>query len=213
MGVLRMSGLVQRIIAALATFGSFAVLAIQMSRPEAEIAPIQIVLITLAAIGCLFTLAFEIIDHRKRTPKAMASDKDIRNYMFTWIGDGGRVAILSRRLGWVDDDEMRAMLLKKAERGELTLVIPKPVSLSSELGEAGAEIIYYGESGYTIRSRFTIIHRERTDTAVAIGRKGKDGKHLVREFKTSDEEPAFWLAEDLIEILRRFNPSKLSAQS
>lgn len=139
----------------------------------------------------------------------MATDRAIRDYMFAWVKEGGRVAIFSRRLGWVDDDEMRELLLKKAERGELTIVIPKPVLLSNELAQAGAEVIHYGESGYTIRSRFTIVHRERTDTAVAIGRKGRDGKHIVREFKTSDEEPAFWLAEDLIEILRRFNPSEV----
>lgn len=98
---------------------------------------------------------------------------------------------------------MQAMMDRKAQDGDLTLVMPSGVEESLRLEELGAAAIYYGDHGYTIRSRFTIINRERTDTAVAIGRTNREGKHLVTEFKSTDDDPSFWLAQDLVEILTR----------
>jgi hypothetical protein len=197
-----MSGLIQRVVAALATFGSFIALVPSLKDANEPLTAVEVVLITLAAVGFLATVGFEVHDYRSVRPKTMRNEREIRNYMYKWINHGGRVAVFSRSLGWVNDEEMREMMTKKAKAGELTLVMPAPVAEAKALVDAGAEPIYYGADGYTIRSRFTIIHRERSDTAVAIGRTERPGRHIITEFKSSSGDPAFWLAQDLIEILK-----------
>lgn len=199
-----MRGLSERLVAAVATFGSFVVLVVDLKKSDENFTALQIILMTVAVIAFVVTAAFDFADYRARKLKVMKTDREIRDYMFKWIKGGGKVAVFSRSLGWVDDAEMRDMMRRKAQQGDLTLVMPGPVPASRELADEGAEAIYYGAGGYTIRSRFTIIHRERSDTTVAIGRQSREGKHIVSEFKSSDEAPAFWLAEDLIEIVKSY---------
>lgn len=201
--------MIQRLIAALATFGSFITLVFSLKDPKAPFSFFQATLITVATLGLLVTVAFEIHDYRTGRTRWMRSGRQIRDYMYDWISGGGRVAVFSRSLGWIRDEDMRQMMVEKAQAGELTLVMPGPVSESKSLEAAGAEAIYYGTLGYTIKSRFTIVHRDRTDTAVAIGRTEGPRRHLIKEFRSSDGDPAFWLAEDLVEILKR----KSGAQS
>lgn len=198
-----MLGLGQRLVAAVATFGSFIALVVSLKSPDQPLTALHIVLMTVAAIAFTFSVGFDVRDYQHSRPQSMKTDREIRDYMFRWIHRGNKVAIFSRTLGWVDDREMRHMLERKAQQGDLTLVMPSPVDESQRLEELGAETIYYGDRDYTIRSRFTIINRDRADTAVAIGRTNSDGRHLVTEFKSTDDDPSFWLAQDLVEILTR----------
>jgi hypothetical protein len=199
-----MLGLGQRLVAAVATFGSFITLILSLEGPDKPFTAFHIVLMTVAVIAFGFSVGFDIRDYQRSRPKIMKTHREIRDYMFRWIEHGGKVAIFSRTLGWVEDREMREMMERKAQRGDLALVMPSAVEESRRLEQLGAEAIYYGDRGYTIRSRFTIINRERADTAVAIGRANGEGKHLVTEFKSTDDDPSFWLAQDLVEILTRY---------
>lgn len=198
-----MWGLAQRLVAAVATFGSFVALLVTLQRPGDPLTSWQVSLTTISIIAFGISVTFELHDYYRLKPRVMRTDKKIRKYMYRWIDGGGRVAVFSRSLGWVESEAMLEMLTAKAAARDLTLVMPTQAGRSADLATAGAKVIYYGDDGYAIRSRFTIINRGRTDTAVAIGRTDNKGKHIVTEYKAVDGDPAFWLAEDLIELLLR----------
>lgn len=202
-----MSGLVQRIVAAFATFASFVGLVFSLHQPGSSFTFIQTSLTIISIVAFLFNVYFEIRDYRRSRPRVMRDGGKIRNYMYRWINSGGRVAVFSRSLSWIADNDMRTMMMGKARDGDLTVVMPTPAGVGPELMSAGARVIYYGDDDYVIRSRFTIINRGRTDTAVAIGRTDDRGKHIITEHKASDADPAYWLAEDLIELMIRRSAS------
>jgi hypothetical protein len=196
-----MWGLFQRLLAAFATFGSFVALVVSLRAPGQPFTPWQVVLCTVSIVAFGIGVGFEVHDYFRSKPKVMRTDKKIRNYMYKWIKRGGRVAIFSRSLSWVSDAEMLEMLKAKAATRDLTVVMPTTAGRSSDLEMAGARVIYYGDDSYSIRSRFTIVNRGRTDTGVAIGRTDNRGRHIVTEYYAADNDPAYWLAEDLIELL------------
>ena len=164
---------------------------------------------SLAALGAsvLFGIAAigtDVRSYLDATPQNFHSAKSIRNYMYRWIDQGGRVVIFSHDLSWVVDDEMRALLRTKSENHELTLVLPADTDLSTSLRRWGSDVITYSEFDYTIKSRFTIVNLDRTDARVAIGHRVSAKRHEIQEF-SAGTDPAFYLALDLVELMRRIH--------
>ena len=81
----------------------------------------------------------------------------IRNYLFKWIKSGRRVAIWTRDLSWVEDEEMTQMLRSKAQARELILCLPREIDKSDDLKQHGAEVFAYGTLDAP-ESRFTIVN-------------------------------------------------------
>ena len=126
----------------------------------------------------------------------------IRNYMFRWIKNGGRVAIWTRDMSWVSDKEMTNMLVGKAKAGELIVCLPEGNDLSDSLRLEGAEVIAYGVVN-TPSSSFTIVNYERDGSRVAVGR--PDGNlHIIQEFSVSDS-PILQLTNELVRLVRQKN--------
>ena len=124
----------------------------------------------------------------------------IRDYMFRWIKNGGRVAIWTRDMSWVNDQEMKNMLRGKAEADELIVCLPRETTLSQWLGSAGAEVIAYG-SLESPTSSFTIVNYDRNGSRVAVGRP-EGSLHIIQEFSVSDAH-VFQLANDLVRLVRQ----------
>ena len=140
---------------------------------------------------------------RSETPTRIyqANDKSgIRNYLYRWIENGGRVAIWTRDMSWADDDKVAQLLRRKAERGELTICLPREIPKSDELKQIGAEVFAYGAS-QAPDSRFTIVNYEQAGSRVAVGRRS-DNRHIIQEFAAADEHPAFYMAYDLVRMVR-----------
>jgi hypothetical protein len=152
-------------------------------------------------------IVIEIRDSRRSAPQ-LFDEQGIRDFLFAWIGQSGQTAIFSRDMTWVKDDDMRSLLLSKAQRGELTIVLPRSIPLSDELGSRGAEIILYPELDYVIRSRFTMVNLERADTRVAIGTTVDGGLVSVEKIAVG-EHPSFFLALDIVELLRRYGRQRI----
>ena len=123
----------------------------------------------------------------------------IRNYMFRWIKNGGRVAIWTRDMSWADDQEMKSMLREKSESGELIVCLPEETSLTENLEGYGAEVNAYGALD-SPSSSFTIVNYDRNGSRVAVGRP-EGGLHIIQEFSVSDA-PAFQMAYDLVRLVR-----------
>ena len=125
--------------------------------------------------------------------------------MYQWIDTGGQVAIFTRDHTWVDDDRMRALLEKKAKRGELTICLPRHTSLTEQLKQMNAKIYEYGSIDHIPQTRFTVTHFGQAGAQVAVGR--PQGQfHVIEEFAAND--PAFHVAVDLVEITSKFSAPK-----
>ncbi len=125
----------------------------------------------------------------------------IRRYMHSWIRNGGRVAIWTRDMSWAQNAETQRLLEQKARRNELVLCLPQLNQLASELREMGAEVCIYGtELLECPASRFTIRFLGRDGSQVAVGR-AEGPTHVIDEF-TAGDHPAYYLAADLIALVR-----------
>ena len=141
-----------------------------------------------------------IKEHLSHQPKVFNNRTDIRNYMYSWINNGGRVVIFTRDLSWVNDDEMKTLLKNKSEINECIICLPSRIDKVIEFEEAGATIIEYSKLNYVPLSRFTITNYGRDDAKIAVGKSIENGKHIIEQFGNG-EHPYFQVANDLVKIL------------
>lgn len=147
-----------------------------------------------------FLIWYEIATSSGKRVYSLSDTQGIKSYMLHWIENGGRVAIWSRDLSWVDD-EAKELLKVKARRGDLILCLPQEIHLSTELKNFGGQVYYYGSTyNEGTSSRFTIAFYGRDGSKVAVGRT-KANQHVVEEFG-SGEHPAFYLAHDLVKFAK-----------
>ena len=153
----------------------------------------------LSVIGIVFL-------HPSSTRHFFALDdkRGIRDYMFRWIKNGGRVAIWTRDMSWVDDEQMKQMLRDKAKSGELIICLPKANEYTDSLKQQGADVVTYGAWDSPL-SRFTIANYNRDNSRVAVGI-GVDQLHIIEEFSRRDKNPNFSLAHDLVRLTRQNTP-------
>jgi hypothetical protein len=119
--------------------------------------------------------------------------------MCRWVSSGGRVVIFSRDMSWANEDQVRRILLEKAESGELTVFLEHAIPLTDELRERGATIVTYQSLGHIPRARFTIVGYGREGARVAVG-VHENGYHVIQEYRNGFH-PFFAVAEDLVRFL------------
>jgi hypothetical protein len=197
-----MKSLFKNLFAHLGTVASITGLIFSLKNPDKQLNGWHWTLIIISIILFVLTIFFLTQDYLKNKPKLCKNKKEIRDYMYKWISNGGRVVIFTRDMSWVSDREMIDMLNNKARGNELTLCLPNRFPLVNELERAGASIIEYSNLNYTPRSRFTIINYGRDDAKVAVGKRLTINKHLIEEYSIG-EHPYFNVANDLINILER----------
>lgn len=159
-----------------------------------------VALAVVSIIALAAVIVMEVQSVRNRRVLKLTDGNGIKKYMHDWISYGGRVAIWSRDMSWAQNPESRALLEKKARDGELIICLPESIPLTDDLQKLGAEICAYGRGGSAPASRFTIRFYERDGARVAVGRSLMQN-HLIDEFD-SGEHPAFYLAEDLVQLAR-----------
>jgi hypothetical protein len=103
-------------------------------------------------------------------------------------------------MSWAQNPQTGKLLNEKARRNELILCLPELTELATELSRAGAEVCAYGAKHLeSPASRFTIAFLGRDGSRVAVGRADRD-THEIDEFDA--DSPVFYLAEDLITLVR-----------
>lgn len=195
-----MRSLLFKIASVAAALGSSIKVIWSLKEEDQALSASQVVFLTIAVGLGVLAVVLEVQDYLKSRPKRYSSEKKVRDHMYKLIKDGGNVSVFTRDLSWVNDGQMIDMLKEKAKQDSLTLVLPKPISISNELKNAGATVINYG-SHYTIKSRFTICNMNRIDSTVSIGRQ-IGGKHVIEKYEDKDGHLAFSLAQDLAGVLR-----------
>ena len=156
------------------------------------------------AVATGVLIFFLISDFRNTRSRKIYSREDsegIRKYMHLWIKHGGRIAIWTRDMSWAWNRETHRLLLEKAGKNELIICLPEMNDRAAALAAAGAEICCYGSSYLdSPASRFTIAFFGRDGSRVAVGR-AEGELHVIEEFSGKDH-PAFYIAEDLITLVR-----------
>ena len=185
-------------------FGSFAsLLALVLTlEPQAKDFGIwKIALLVLAIFFFLVSIALEFKTTGGKRFIPIDDGTRIRDYMYQWIKNGGRVAIFSRDLTWIADSEIKNLLISKAKNDEVTICLPKETPLTEELAAEGARIHTYSQLGHIPQSRFTIANFGRGDSRVAVGHR-HGNLHVIEEFSAKDH-PSFYMAHDLIQLVTR----------
>ena len=160
--------------------------------------------ITLLSLAGALVITLEVCRWRANRPTRFASDEAIRNFMFDWISQDGRVCIYTRDMSWAQhEDRIAELLTQKSERGELTLCLPQRIPLTDRLEADGARVYTYSNLDYAPVSRFTVVRGGREDAQVAIGRR-INGVHTISTYSRG-EHSAFALAEDLLAFVERIN--------
>lgn len=156
----------------------------------------------LVLVLMLFSM-LAVIKSETATKLYKVSDKSgIRDYLYKWIKNGGRVVIWTRDMSWANDEEIDQLLIQKAQENELIICLPRKIEKSDALKQHGAEVIEYGTLDAPATS-FTITNYGRGGSRVAVGR--PSGKlHVIQEF-SQGEHPAFHMAEDLVRLVREQN--------
>jgi len=188
-----------RVIPILGSFASMLGLAIALLFKGEEATPWwAIVLITLGVLLMFWTFISVLRSENKTHYFRLEDRQGIRNYMYRWIRDGGRVAIWTRDMSWASDVEMEQMLKAKATDQALVICLPEDIELTKGLQEDRAEIRTHGVID-SLESRFTIVNLDRVGSRVAVASR-KGDYHVIHEFSADD--PAFYLARDLVRLVQ-----------
>jgi hypothetical protein len=146
------------------------------------------------AIAIVFFVTSIVLEFKTVTGKCfipIEKGKRIRDYMFQWIKTGGRVAIFSRDLTWVADDEIKRLLISKAKSDEITICVPKETKLTEDLAVEGARIHTYSQTDHVPQSRFTVVNFGRGNARVAVGHRHGD-LHVIEEFLLMIIQHSIW---------------------
>ena len=140
--------------------------------------------------------------YNTHTKNIFHNDNEIKKYMRNWVNSDGHTVIISRDLSWVSlHDDTYKILLDKAKKHELSIILKNHSKCACKLKEYGAEIYDYSDIDYTPETRFTFIHYGRSNPRLAIGY--QEGE--VRKIKEFDKSGAieYSLAEDLCKLLKK----------
>lgn len=159
-----------------------------------------VALVVAVGVGLVPPLV-EVAAYRRTRPRHFKSDDEIKRFMLKWIGAAGHAFVCTRNMSWADDEESRELLRAKARAGDLSLVIPQPLPLATELAQLGASVHVYPNAGWAATTRFTITRYGRADAEVAVGMR-IGGDHQIVTFRPGRDH-AFGLAEDLANALQR----------
>jgi len=184
----------------------------------------RVALAIVVVLGAAYALINEIQIYRKEMGRPYRTPARINRFMFDWIGDRGHVVVVSNDMSWVSENvyttpikrmwhwirqtkshTIRELLEEKAQKGELTVCLPKRIDLSDKLKLEGARVATYEALDFVPKTRFTIVRHGQQDSEVAIGRKVR-GVHRIEVFEIG-HHPAAALAEDLANIILQYSNS------
>ena len=201
-----MPSLVRQLVTAVSTYGSLIALVYAVKPPSAGFSAFEKGLLAAATLVLVADVVLSTFEYSRRGERRYRRGPKqsikIRDFMCDWISNEGRVVVFTRDLTWVKeaDRDLLTLLESKARSADLTIVLPHHTPLTQHLEAVGAEVVTYPRLGHTIQSRFTVVGLGRGGARVAIGH-NHGGDHVIR--LAGPDDPAFYLAADLVEIMKR----------
>jgi len=155
------------------------------------------VLIFLAIAGHSYAWREE----KRRAPAVVATPETMAHSNKSWLGEQGYMCIVTRDGSWFLDGESSRLLDEKAKTGNLTILAAVVTPRIARLRELGARVIDYSLLDWIPRVRFSVLRFGASDATILIYRQ-HHGSIEVFERSISDY-PEYWLAYDMVELLRR----------
>jgi hypothetical protein len=190
--------LLQRLVATVTAFGSLIALVLAFHQAGTPPSTVEVVAIVVFVVFTGFAVVGDVRDFRERRPHVFRSRGRANRYWWRRIHAAGRVVLLTRDMTWADEPMVR-LLTEKARRGEVTIVLPRPIPLTDELAAEGATVVVYPGLGFAVQSRFVTLNADQSDSTVLIGRQ-RGVRDEVQEFGAGDY-PVFFLTEDVRRLL------------
>jgi hypothetical protein len=182
-------------------FGSLpTILALPVSKAAAHL------LVFLSAILVGVLVVVEFYNYWKSKPHSFKRERDTYPFMCNVVSNTSPV-IFSVRMSYTTREDVRDVLRQRAREGDLTICLPRMVDFAQELQKLGAAIYIYADEDFTPQSRFTIVRHDRGDAEMFYGHE-VDGKFVIQRFKAADQEPAYFLALDLINMVKHHSDPK-----
>lgn len=155
-----MRGMIKEVISAVATGASLvSLLSFTGLQSWARL------LIMLAGIGSTCFLIYSIIKANQINEVVCESNEEIQSKMKEIIKMQGKICILSRDLSWMNSDIVTTI---KGKASSVLIFAENPTKETRELQEAGVRVKYYGYTGFTPKTRFTVVRYNKEDRQVAI---------------------------------------------
>ncbi len=163
--------------------------------------------LTVVSIGGLvLALALEVHYYFKGKPKKYNKEENIE-YMKRIISNGGKVVVFAGSLSWVNNDDIKQAMLNKKRK--LHLCVEESAPHIDEFKAAGVNVYTYGSSGFSPKTRFTVMRKGTTNEKIAITSIEDTDKAAIRWiYEVSKDDKDFknrWIgyaAEDLFNLAK-----------
>jgi hypothetical protein len=157
-------------------------------------------LVFLSGVFVVILVFAEFHDYWKNKPHSFKHERDTYPFMCNVVSNASPI-IFSVRMSYAVREDVREVLRQRASEGDLTICLPRMVPFAQELKNLGATIYIYADEDFTPQSRFTIVRHDRGDAQMFYGHE-VNGKFIIQHFRAADQEPAYFLARDLINIVK-----------
>ena len=170
--------------------------------------PWQTLILTIAFIVFFGAAILDIFDARKHAVRQYKTEQEINDYMLKMLTNSGKCEICSRDASWINDPKIYRVLQQKAREEELLFLVH---TKTKALEALGAEIIEYGQLGFELMTRFTVVNAGNlTSSYVAIGRRKPNEPHIIEELDSS--HPTYSLAIDLIKSIKKSHGKSIQTE-
>lgn len=162
-------------------------------------------LVILSGVFVAFLVIAELRDYQQSRPATFRHERDTYPYMCEVVSNPSPV-IFSVQMSYTAREDVREVLRQRAREGDLTVCLPRMVGFAKELQDLGATIHTYADEDFTPQSRFTIVRHNRGDAEMFYGH-DIDGQFVIHRFNAADQEPAYFLARDLVNLIKHYSRS------
>lgn len=121
------------------------------------------IIIVVVAIFCLSAMLILGIKNNMKNSIICDSEEKIKVEMKKMLQEQGKIVVMSRSLGWVDDEILVATGRKK---DRLIVYAEKENDITKKLKDQGVTVRLYGRTGFIPKTRYTIIRYGRNDASI-----------------------------------------------
>lgn len=165
------------------------------------------IIIAVVAIFCLSAMLILGIKNNMKNNIICDSEEKIKVEMKKMLQEQGKIVVMSRSLGWVDDEILVATGRKK---DRLIVYAEKENDITKKLKDQGVIVRLYGRTGFIPKTRYTIIRYGRNDAQVNVAETHSRIRlhrfqHIIHQTSSAEEYDGYIvsLAIDMVNLMEK----------
>ncbi len=165
------------------------------------------IIIAVVAIFCLSAMLILGIKNNMKNNIICDSEEKIKVEMKKMLQEQGKIVVMSRSLGWVDDEILVATGRKK---DRLIVYAEKENAITKKLKDQGVTVRLYGRTGFIPKTRYTIIRYGRNDAQVNVAETHSRIRlhrfqHIIHQTSSDEEYDGYIvsLAIDMVNLMEK----------